>query len=81
MSLASGSDSPPSLVLTGHGAVRVLTLNRPEQLNALDDPTRLGLVRVMRSFEDDDAAAVLILTGAGAAFSAGGDLDSLQRLH
>lgn len=72
---------PSSLRLTGDGAVRTLTIDRPDQLNALDDDTRRGLVDAFLAFEADPDAAVLVITGAGKAFSAGGDLDSLQRLH
>jgi enoyl-CoA hydratase len=72
---------PPSLLLSADGPVRLLAFNRPEQLNALDDDARRGLVDVFRWFEDEEDVSVLVVTGVGSAFSAGGDLDSLQRLH
>jgi enoyl-CoA hydratase len=72
---------PESLVLSGHGAVRLLTINRPDRRNALDDAERVGLVALMNWFEAEPSASVLVITGAGGAFSAGGDIGSMQRLH
>jgi enoyl-CoA hydratase/carnithine racemase len=51
-----------------------LTLNRPNVLNAFDQPTLEHLLSAMRSIEDHSCP--LIFTGAGRAFSAGGDLKS-----
>jgi enoyl-CoA hydratase/carnithine racemase len=52
-----------------------LTIDRPEARNALSAAVRAGLWDGVRRFDDDDAAAVLVLTGAGdKAFGAGGDL-------
>ncbi len=52
-----------------------LTIDRPETRNALSADVRAGLWAGVRRFNDDDGAAVLVLTGAGdKAFCAGGDL-------
>src|SRR4051794_41581790 len=52
-----------------------LTIDRPEARNALSAEVRAGLWDGVRRFNDDDAAAVLVLTGTGdKAFCAGGDL-------
>ncbi|MGN6128580.1 MAG: enoyl-CoA hydratase/isomerase family protein, partial [Humibacter sp.] len=62
------------LLVEDAGPVRILTLNRPGSLNAIS--RRLGHALITRFFEadaDPDVRAV-ILTGAGRAFSAGGDL-------
>ncbi|WIM85907.1 enoyl-CoA hydratase-related protein [Candidatus Mycobacterium wuenschmannii] len=57
-----------------------LTINRPEARNALNDSVRLGLFDAVRRFNDDDAAKVLVLTGAGdKAFCAGGDLKEMAQ--
>ncbi|MGZ4544926.1 MAG: enoyl-CoA hydratase/isomerase family protein [Blastococcus sp.] len=57
------------------GPVAWLTIDRPEARNALSAEVRAGLWAGVRRFNDDDAAAVLVLTGAGdKAFCAGGDL-------
>ena len=54
-----------------------LTLNRPEKRNALNDQTMDELGDALEDVEADDAVRVLILTGAGTSFCAGGDLESL----
>lgn len=57
------------------GGVAWLTIDRPEARNALSAEVRAGLWAGVRRFNDDDQAAVLVLTGAGDnAFCAGGDL-------
>ncbi|MGB1544533.1 MAG: crotonase/enoyl-CoA hydratase family protein, partial [Spongiibacter marinus] len=57
------------------GAVALLTLNRPEKLNALNYATNDRLLRLLDQIEDDPSIAAVILTGAGdRAFSAGGDI-------
>jgi enoyl-CoA hydratase/carnithine racemase len=57
------------------GAVALITLNRPAQLNALNEPVRQGLRAAFERFEADANARVAILTGAGdKAFCAGMDL-------
>jgi enoyl-CoA hydratase len=52
----------------------VITVDRPEVRNAVDRPTAEALARAFRNFENDDALAVAILTGAGEHFCAGADL-------
>jgi enoyl-CoA hydratase/carnithine racemase len=55
-----------------------LTINRPDARNALDADVRQGLWDGTRRFNDDNTAAVLVLTGAGdKAFCAGGDLQEM----
>ncbi len=55
-----------------------LTIERPEARNALSREVREGLWAGVRRFNDDDAAHVLVLTGAGdKAFCAGGDLKEM----
>ncbi|HEY0888627.1 MAG TPA: enoyl-CoA hydratase/isomerase family protein [Nocardioides sp.] len=56
--------------------VAVLTLRRPERLNALDVATRLRLARVIRELGTGESVRGIVLTGAGRAFSAGEDLRS-----
>jgi enoyl-CoA hydratase/carnithine racemase len=56
-----------------------MTIDRPEARNALSKAVRDGLWEGFRRFADDDAAAVLVLTGAGEkAFCAGGDLKEMS---
>src|SRR5262249_32888532 len=54
--------------------VGVITLNRPDQRNALNRAIRRGLPRAINALEADDGVDVMILTGADPAFSAGVDL-------
>jgi enoyl-CoA hydratase len=57
------------------GAVRILTLNRPDQRNCVDGETALGLGRAIQQFAADERARVLVITGAGdVSFCAGADL-------
>ena len=54
-----------------------LTLNRPERLNALNDQMQAEIADAVAQADADAGARVLIVTGAGRAFCAGGDLDQL----
>jgi len=56
-----------------------LTLNRPEKLNALSPKLLSELDRVMEDYERDNDASVMIIRGAGRAFSAGYDLQGTQQ--
>ncbi|MFI5182091.1 MAG: crotonase/enoyl-CoA hydratase family protein [Thermoanaerobaculia bacterium] len=56
------------------GPVAVVTLDRPGSKNAVDGPMAAALAEVFRRFEDDEAVAVAVLTGAGGTFCAGADL-------
>lgn len=55
-------------------AIAILTLNRPEKLNALNYATNDLLLELLDGIEADPAIRAVILTGAGRAFSAGGDI-------
>ena len=57
-----------------HG-VLWMTLDRPAALNATDGPMHRALSRVWDDINDDDDTSVVVVTGAGDAFSAGGDID------
>jgi enoyl-CoA hydratase len=60
------------------GGYAVVTLNRPEAMNALSRELRLELTRIVRELENDPDIRVLVLTGAGErAFTAGLDLKEL----
>lgn len=54
--------------------VAILTLNRPDRLNALDLELRAALVRACEDLRDDDAIWAVVLTGAGRGFCSGVDL-------
>ncbi len=57
--------------------VLIMTLNRPEAMNATSAEDHYGLSRVWLDIDDDPDTSVVVVTGAGDAFSAGGDLDWL----
>jgi len=58
--------------------VRTLTLNRPEALNAFNEALYQATAEVLTQAADDPDVAVVLLTGAGRAFSAGNDLKEMQ---
>jgi enoyl-CoA hydratase/carnithine racemase len=63
------------MILTeDQGRVRVLTLNRPEALNAFNSELFEALANALIAADADENVAVVVLTGAGRAFSAGADL-------
>ena len=62
------------------GRVLILTLNRPDKLNALNQDIKKGLSLAFSRAADDDGVAAVVLTGAGRAFSAGGDLKVFAKL-
>ncbi|HJT96670.1 MAG TPA: enoyl-CoA hydratase-related protein [Mycobacterium sp.] len=61
-----------------HGHVLVITMNRPERRNALGRVMRQGLRDAFDEFEADPDLRCAVLTGTGAAFSAGGDLKEMS---
>ena len=58
--------------------VAIVTFNRPEKRNALSDVLTPALREVLLSLETEPAARCLVLTGAGTAFCAGGDVSSMN---
>jgi 2-(1,2-epoxy-1,2-dihydrophenyl)acetyl-CoA isomerase len=54
-----------------------ITLNNPERKNAFDLETRLELMEVFEKIRDDNAVKAIIMTGAGDAFSSGGDIATM----
>ncbi|MDJ0849472.1 MAG: enoyl-CoA hydratase [Myxococcota bacterium] len=68
----------PVLLIENADAVATLTLNRPDQMNALSAELRLAIGRAFRDIQDDPEVRVAIVTGAGRAFCAGMDLKELS---
>jgi enoyl-CoA hydratase len=62
-----------------HG-VLLITIDRPEKLNATDERLHSELAGVWRDVARDPDAAAVVVTGAGRAFSAGGDLEMVERM-
>lgn len=63
-----------NILVEQRGNVRVITLNQPERRNPLGGNTTPELIAAIREADRDAAVHCIVLTGAGSAFSAGGDL-------
>ena len=70
---------PEVLTFETRGAVALLTLNRPEKLNALNDGLLDAIVGALDRVELDAAVRAVVVTGAGRAFSAGADITAFRR--
>jgi enoyl-CoA hydratase len=68
------------LLVEEHGAVRLLTLNRPDAFNATNETLHGALAEVWARLAADTDMLALVITGAGKAFSGGGDLNLLDRM-
>src|SRR3546814_16163658 len=73
-------DLPPEIELTSDGPIRIVRLNRPEQLNATNHVLHNGLAGLFPQIDDDADARAVVITGNGRAFSAGGDFTYLHEL-
>ena len=62
------------------GKVLDVTLNRPDKLNAVDEQMHGELACLFADISNDAGSDIIVLTGAGRAFSAGGDIDWMQKM-
>jgi enoyl-CoA hydratase len=67
------------LLREDRGAVAILTLNRPEKLNALSNELLAAIMDTLDNIELDTSIRVVVITGAGRAFSAGADIAAFQK--
>jgi enoyl-CoA hydratase len=76
-------DNPfaPALLIDEQGPTRIVTINRPAALNAIDEDIHHSLANVWKHLSRDRGARAVVLTGAGRAFSAGGDMALFQRIQ
>jgi len=65
------------LIETVEDGIATLTLNRPENLNALSDEIRLGLLESVARLGADNSIGCIVLTGSGRGFCAGGDVKTM----
>lgn len=72
--------TPAPLDIAHDGPIARLTLNRPDMRNAFDDTLIAALTGAVQAAVDDPAVRVLLLTGAGKAFCAGGDLNWMRKM-
>jgi enoyl-CoA hydratase len=77
------TDNPfaPTLLIESRGPVRIVTINRPEALNAVNPALSHGLARIWSHLADDRDARAVVITGAGRAFSAGGDMEMFKNIQ
>jgi len=68
-----------TLALARQGRLLTITMNRPDSLNAVNFEMHEELADVFRYAANDEHSDVVMLTGAGRAFSAGGDIDHIAR--
>lgn len=69
----------PELLIDKNDHVTVLTINRPERMNAFTSNTIKELVSALEESQADAGCRVIVLTGAGPAFCSGADSEGLQR--
>ena len=70
-----------TIILTTEGAIATIKLNRPEKLNAFGGPIREEILSALDTIAADDRIRVLVVTGEGRGFSAGGDIFHLKQLR
>jgi enoyl-CoA hydratase len=70
-----------TLIVETRGAVGLITLNRPQALNALNSTVLVELLQAHAGFEADDAVGAIVLTGSERAFAAGADIKEMQPLE
>lgn len=74
-------DMPAEIEVRADGPLRIVTLNRPDALNAVNEAVHTGLARLWPRLSADREARAAVLTGRGKAFSAGGDFAYLAELR
>ncbi|MAC77310.1 MAG: enoyl-CoA hydratase [Rhodobacteraceae bacterium] len=73
--------SDDNLVLTeDRGAIRIVTMNRPDKLNALNTALTQQLLDALEAADGDDTIRAVVVNGAGRGFCAGADLQEFQHL-
>jgi enoyl-CoA hydratase/carnithine racemase len=67
------------IILDAEDGVATLTLNRPDKRNAMSDEMRTRFIEALESVAADTGIRALVITGAGKAFCAGGDIAGMER--
>ena len=70
----------PLILTETRGRVALITLNRPEALNALSTPLIDELVAAIAAFDSDDGVGAIVITGSEKAFAAGADIKEMASL-
>lgn len=71
----------PHILLEIDDSIARITLNRPDKLNAFFGTMREELIEVLERVAADDNVRVVVLTGAGRGFCAGGDVEAMSKLQ
>jgi enoyl-CoA hydratase len=69
--------TPELITVRTEGRVGIVTLNRPKQLNALNDQLMIELGAALKAFDADEAIGCMIVTGSEKAFAAGADIGAM----
>ena len=77
--MAAEDSTGPVVLREVTGPIAVLTLNRPQARNALDDTLRETLRAELEALAAEPEVRVIVLTGSGSAFCAGGDIKGMQQ--
>lgn len=76
------ASDPPAVLFEQQGCVAIITLNRPQAINAINNEVRASLPEAIRRADRDPAVRVSILRGAGdRGFCAGADIKELNSFH
>lgn len=78
---AQPAPAGPVLLETKHDGIATLVMNRPDRLNALSNELAIALNEALGRVATDGSVNVVVLTGAGRGFCAGGDLGALGKGH
>ncbi|EKF21156.1 enoyl-CoA hydratase [Mycolicibacterium hassiacum DSM 44199] len=70
----------PWMLVEKRGNVHVVSINRPEAFNAVNEQVHHASATIWRRLTEDDDVRAVVLTGSGKAFSAGGDMVMFRRL-
>jgi enoyl-CoA hydratase/carnithine racemase len=70
-----------AIIFKTDGPIATIKLNRPDKLNAFGGPMREEILDALAKIAVDDEIRVLVVTGEGRGFSAGGDIDHLKQLR
>lgn len=76
--MSDAEDPKTTILLERRGRVALVTLNRPERLNALNAEMRFVLLETLYKLDHDDGIHVVVLTGAGRGFCSGADRARLE---
>lgn len=68
-----------TIIFEKHNHITIIKLNRPEVLNALNDQMEEELTKAFRMIQEDDETRVIVITGAGRGFCAGGDISEMGK--